>query len=195
MEGFDTNRPRRRGRNEKGMALVIALMLLSVLSLLGASALLTTNVEVKITSNTKLGRIAFFAADGAGNAAAGILEDNITDVGWSDDFQYSDGVSVTDGDFAFEVRNEDDDGDGDTIDDVSDAPDISFDDTFTATVDVDKGPTVPVAGSSAVSATGFEGAGKGAAGGGLKTVYHLHTKGVFDTRAISLIFMTYDHYL
>jgi hypothetical protein len=63
------------------------------------------------------------------------------------------------------------------------------------TADVDKGPTVPVAGSSTVAAAGYEGAGKGAAGGGLKTVYHIRTRGLFGSRAMSLLFMSYDHYI
>lgn len=179
---------------EDGMALVIALMLLSVLSLLGSAALLTTNVEVKIAGNTRIGKTAFYAADGIGQATGGIIEDNIVDVGWSDDYDYG-GVTVKDGDFCFEPRDMDDNGDGDPDNDLTTSPDIIFPSPIAGAADVDKGPTLPVAGSSAVSATGYEGAGKGAAGGGLKTVYEIRTYGTVDSRAMSFLFMSYDHYL
>jgi len=191
-------RPGSPENKERGIALVIALMLLSVMSLLGASALLTTDVETKIAGNTKIGRTAFFAADGIGQATAGIIEDCITDVGWANDYPYGSGaitVTVKDGDFAFETKDLDDDVDGDPENDRTTDPDIEFSAPMAGTVDVDKGPTVPVAGSSTIAAAGYEGAGKGAAGGGLKTVYHIRTRGLFGSRAMSLLFMSYDHYI
>ena len=195
---LDRIRPGSPENKERGIALVVALMLLAVMSLLGASALLTTDVETKIAGNTKIGRTAFYSADGIGQATAGIIEDCISDVGWADDYDYGSGtvaVSVKDGDFAFEARDLDDDADGNVDNDRITAPDIEFSSPMAGTADVDKGPTVPVAGSSAVSAAGYEGAGKGAAGGGLKTVYHIRTRGLFGSRAMSLLFMTYDHYI
>lgn len=187
-----------RPDSEQGIALIIALMLLSVLSLLGASALLTTNVEVKISGNTRVGRIAFFAADGAGQAAGGILEDCITSVGWADGYGYGAGTAVDDGDFPFEQRASatvpDDSGDLNNDNDVTNAPDITFSGGINASVDVDRGPTLPVAGSSSLTATGYEGEGKGAAGGGTKTVYLFRTKGVTGGRGTSVLFMSYDHY-
>jgi hypothetical protein len=195
---LDRIRPGTPENKERGIALIVALMLLAVMSLLGASALLTTDVETKIAGNTKIGRTAFYAADGIGQASAGIIEDCITDVGWSDDHTYGSGsvaVTVKDGDFAFEARDLDDDADGDVENDRINAPDLEFGEPMAGTADVDKGATVPVAGSSAVASAGYEGAGKGAAGGGLKTVYHIRTRGLFGSRAMSLLFMTYDHYI
>lgn len=190
-------RPGSPENQERGIALIIALMLLAVMSLLGASALLTTDVETKIAGNTKIGRTAFYAADGIGQATAGIIEDCITDVGWGNDHSYNGSANVTvkDGDFAFESRDLDDDADGDLTNDRITAPDLEFTGNMAGTADVDKGATVPVAGSSTVASAGYEGAGKGAAGGGLKTVYHIRTRGLFGSRAMSLLFMTYDHYI
>ena len=177
------------------MALVIALMLLAMLSLLGSAALLTSNVEMKISGNTRTGRTAFFAADGAGQVASGVVADCITDVGWyPDNYAYGPGVLVVDGDFAFEPKYMDDDGDPLT-DDRTTVPDIVFDAPLKAYADVDQGSTTPVAGASAVGSAGYEGAGKGAAGGGMKTVYHIQVRGELGNRAMALLFMTYDHYL
>jgi len=184
-----------RPGHERGMALVIALMLLSVLSLLGASALLTTNIEVKISGNTRVGRMAFFAADGAGQAAGGVLEDCMVDVGWPNNYAYGGGVTVGDGDFPFETQGQDDDGDGNATNDLINSPDVTFAEPMAATVDVDKGPTVPVAGSSGVTAAGYEGTGRGAAGGGLKTVFDIRARGTAGNRAMSLVYLSYDHYI
>ena len=193
----------RPGGTEDGMALIIALMLMAMLSLLGASALLTSNTEMKISGNTRVGRTAFFTADGAGQATGGIIADCISDVGWSDSYNYGPGVTVNDGNFPFEAKDEDDDADPNTDDRANlppavspgQAADIMFDTPLAASVDVDQGPTVPVAGSSSVASAGYEGAGKGSAGGGMKTVYHLKVRGKYGERAMSLMFMSYDHYL
>ncbi len=183
-----------RPGGEKGMALIIALMMLAMLSLLGASALLTTNVDLKISGNTKAGRTAFFTAEGAAQVTGGAIEDCITDAGWEAPYAYGTGVEVKDGAFPFEVRGLDDDGDP-AVDDRDGAPDIVLSPPLDASVDVDKGQTVPVAGSSILGASGYEGIGKGAAGGGMKIVYHIQVRGEYGTRAMSLLFMSYDHFI
>ena len=53
--------------DEKGMVLSIALVIMTILALVGASALLTTNTEVKIAANDRIYRSGFYSAD------AGIL--------------------------------------------------------------------------------------------------------------------------
>jgi hypothetical protein len=183
-----------RPGGEKGMALIIALMLLAMLSLLGASALLTTNVDLKISGNTRAGKTAFFKAEGAAQVTGGAIEDCITDVGWEDNYVFGTGVTIKDGEFPFETRGYDDDGDP-AVDDRDGAPDIVVDTPLDSAVDVDKGQTVPVAGSSILGASGYEGIGKGAAGGGMKIVYHIQVRGEYGTRAMSLLFMSYDHFI
>ncbi|MEW6266811.1 MAG: PilX N-terminal domain-containing pilus assembly protein [Thermodesulfobacteriota bacterium] len=175
----------RPGRDpEEGMALVIALMLLSVLSLLGAAALMTTNIEIKISGNTRLGRTAFFAADGAGQAAGHILSANLDDNGsWPNNYNLG-GVTVRYGDFAFVPRTKD----------IITNPDITFPTPMSGTATVDKGPTVQVPGASAVAAAGYEGAGKGIAGGGIKTVYLINTRGSISEKGIAYLFLSYDAY-
>jgi hypothetical protein len=183
-----------RPGGERGMALIIALMLMAMLSLLGASALLTTNVDLKISGNTKAGRTAFFTAEGAAQVTGGAIEDCISDVGWDTNYDFGEGVVVVDGEFPFETRALDDDGDP-NVDDRDGAPDIVLDPPLDAAVDVDKGQTVPVAGSSILGASGYEGIGKGAAGGGMKIVYHIQVRGEYGTRAMSLLFLSYDHFI
>jgi Tfp pilus assembly protein PilX len=60
--------PRESLRDEKGMILVVSLMLISVLLLLGTTAVMTSTTDMKISANYKTGNQAYYAA------AAGIEE-------------------------------------------------------------------------------------------------------------------------
>ncbi len=51
-------------KNEKGVALIIALIMLLVLTLIGLSAVSTTTHETKIAGNERVYNNAFYAADG-----------------------------------------------------------------------------------------------------------------------------------
>jgi len=50
-------------RNEKGFALIIALLILLVLTLIGISAISTTTFETKIAGNERIGTDAFYASE------------------------------------------------------------------------------------------------------------------------------------
>ena len=50
-------------RNEKGVALIIALLILLVLTLIGISAINTTTFETSISGNERVGTDAFYAAE------------------------------------------------------------------------------------------------------------------------------------
>ena len=56
--------------NEKGFALVIALVLLLVVTLIGLSSIFSSVFETQIAGNDRLGNAAFYAA--VGGAEAGI---------------------------------------------------------------------------------------------------------------------------
>ncbi len=51
-------------RSEKGIALIIALLILLVLTLIGISAINTTTFETSISGNERVGTDAFYAAEG-----------------------------------------------------------------------------------------------------------------------------------
>ena len=71
-----------RGKNEDGSVLVVAILILVLLTIIGISAMSTTNVELKISGNEKSYKMALYAAE----AARGYVEktpelygpDNIT---------------------------------------------------------------------------------------------------------------------
>jgi hypothetical protein len=55
---------RSRFRNEKGIAMVVALVILLVLTLIGFSSINTSTFETNIAGNERLGTDAFYAAEG-----------------------------------------------------------------------------------------------------------------------------------
>jgi len=63
--------------SDKGVALVLGMMLLVILSLMGAAAIMTTSTETKIAANTRKANQAFYSAD------AGI-ESARTMISWTD---------------------------------------------------------------------------------------------------------------
>lgn len=57
----------RKGRGEKGTALVITLMTLVILIIIGLAALMTSSLDLKITGNEQMQKKAFYAADAGVN--------------------------------------------------------------------------------------------------------------------------------
>jgi hypothetical protein len=62
-------------RNERGVALVVSLVLLLVLTLIGFSSVNTTTFEANITGNERMGMDAFNAAEAGDQEALGKLPD------------------------------------------------------------------------------------------------------------------------
>jgi Tfp pilus assembly protein PilX len=59
--------------SQRGVALVLALMMLIVLTLIGLSSITTTVYEAKIAGNERFGNAAFYAAVGGGEVGIGNL--------------------------------------------------------------------------------------------------------------------------
>jgi hypothetical protein len=69
--------------NQRGSALVVALLMLVVLTLIGISATTTTTFELQIATNDKLFKRAFYAADGATEMCGEVIEQNIEERNWN----------------------------------------------------------------------------------------------------------------
>ena len=69
--------------NQRGSALVVALLMLVVLTLIGISATTTTTFELQIATNDKLFKSAFYAADGATEMCGEVIEQNIEERDWA----------------------------------------------------------------------------------------------------------------
>ena len=61
---------------EKGMALIISILLLLVTTLIGISAVSTTNYDIQISSNKRVAERAFYAAEAGANEFFGRFRDD-----------------------------------------------------------------------------------------------------------------------
>jgi hypothetical protein len=65
--------------NDRGVALVFALLLMLVLTIIGSSATMTSQVDLKISGTTKVIRTAFYVADGGIMMSPKVISRIITD--------------------------------------------------------------------------------------------------------------------
>jgi hypothetical protein len=71
--------------NETGSVLILALMLILLLTLTGLWSTQTSTVNTRISANENLYNVAFYAADGGSEVAAGLLENTIWERGFCTD--------------------------------------------------------------------------------------------------------------
>ncbi|MEJ2429116.1 MAG: pilus assembly PilX N-terminal domain-containing protein [Deltaproteobacteria bacterium] len=201
--------------NQRGSALVIALLMLVVLTLIGISATTTTTFELQIATNDKLFKSAFYAADGATEMCGEVIEQNIEERDWDNKItrgnlavlrvsKKGDGtfVDLTDGNL---YMNRDDDFIPGTTEIVSGLPtDDNYDLIYPLTA-VDTGSwtltggahtsmkavgnTTLSTGSAVQLIAGYEGKGKGASAGGAWITYDVRANrnDVRNTRARILL--------
>ena len=65
--------------NERGVVLIFALVIMLVLSIIGSSATMTSQVDLKISGNTKVTRTSFYIAEGGIMMAPKVIGRIITD--------------------------------------------------------------------------------------------------------------------
>ncbi len=84
--------PRQRLGDEKGLVLVVSLMMVAVIILLGTTAVLTTSTDMKISANYRTGNQAFYVAEAGieeargrlkGSAASPITDAQPTQTAWA----------------------------------------------------------------------------------------------------------------
>jgi uncharacterized protein YycO len=183
--------------NQRGSALVVALLMLVVLTLIGISATTTTTFELQIATNDKLFKSAFYAADGATEMCGEVIEQNIEQRNWANEIARGnvavlrqtkkDGafVNLADGNL---YLNRDSDLIPGTTDPVPPGPDDDNYDLIYPLTAVDTGTwtlipgaahtTMKAVGNTTLSTgsavqliAGYEGKGKGASAGGAWITY------------------------
>ena len=65
--------------SDRGVALIFALVLLLVVSIMGSSATLTSQIDLKLSGNTKVIRTSFYVADGGIMMSPKVISQIITD--------------------------------------------------------------------------------------------------------------------
>ncbi len=164
-----------RLRNESGSALIMAIMMLVLLTIIGISALNNTDLELSIAGNEKAHKMAFYFAEGGNEVSKELVEVAIEERGWLDVTGTTitiDKVNVTDKDFFLSQ-----------IDSVANSiyPDAANRD---ATVNFGTGTTgllfdvntVLSSGGAVQMIAGYEGKGKGAASGGAWLIYDIRSQ-------------------
>jgi hypothetical protein len=172
--------------NNRGSALVVALLMLVVLTLIGISATTTTTFELQIAGNDKLFKKAFYSADGATEMGGELIEQNIEDRDW--DFGV-DGVNPPSAGNPLNRGN---------VSILSENPYMNRDSTDPDPIPSDSnrdalyprgaansdphtnikavGNTTLSTGSAVQLIAGYEGKGKGAAGGGAWITYDVRAQ-------------------
>ena len=69
----------RMAGNDRGVVLIFALVLMLVLTIIGSSATMTSQVDLKISGNTKVIRTSFYVADGGIMLSPKVISRIITD--------------------------------------------------------------------------------------------------------------------
>ena len=159
--------------NEKGSAMVLALLMLAVLTIIGVSSITTSTIETQIDTNDRLYKMAFYEADGGTEVAREMIEQNIAcAAGFQTQPLTIGSLVVEDRQFAFSEIEP-------AAAYPSDAQrDMRFpaDDTQPHTNIVAFGNTQLSTGSALQMAAGYEGKGKGAGAGGGRIVYNVHSR-------------------
>jgi len=208
--------PKKHYDGDSGFVLVLTMLILVVLTLIGISATRTTNIELQIAGNEKWSQEAFYKADGGLEAGIELIEQNLSCPGGftsaptsfdSDDSSTSfavAGVDVFDSSFALDLAMDSLSG-GDVTTVLDDVPSdsvrsirIPFDPTNRNDTDPHTnlamwGVTQYATGSAIQMGAGYEGKGKGAAGGGGAIIYEMYSQHRGKVNSEAIIFVGWRH--
>lgn len=167
--------------NESGVALIFALMMLLLLTVIGISAMNNTDIETAIARNHKVYKLTFYAADAGNEISKELIEQAIEARGWKNEIGTTKTVgqiTVYDKDFWLS------DDLGTTVP-TSSARDADFTIGRGSTYLLFGANSELSSGGAVQMAAGYEGVGKGAAGGGAWLIYDVRAlhEGVNNGRA------------
>jgi hypothetical protein len=183
--------------NERGSALMLAMLMILLLSVIGVLSVQTSITETRITGNDRLYRGAFHEAEGGAEVGKELVEQNIEERNWSDKSTKRN-VKIVCGGFLTKAPL----GPGDYASDPDPAThpsdnrrDVRFpvknpdgapcsDSQPHTNLRIGSSPQ-PAAGSAMAMGAGYEGKGRGSAGGGAWIVYDIRSQhqNVDNTRA------------
>ena len=182
--------------NSNGGVTIAALLILAVLTIIGISSISTSNIEVQIATNDKVHKMAFYAADGGTELGTELLELNIACASGftTDNLSVTDDVTVVDGDFWMQ-NDEPKDGSDNVIPYPSDTErDVLINNAAGTNTNLSIfGVTDLGIGGAIEMAAGYEGKGKGAAGGGVSLLYKIFSQHLGLQNAESLVSIEWRH--
>ena len=183
-------------KDEKGFALVLALMIMVILTLIGISATRLSQIEIRISGNERLSKKTFYGADGGTETGIELLEENIScPQGFTPNTSVNSRtiVGTETLNLAFWQQEDppsvhEDEYPSDTYRDITLPPRTGNPPESPArhtNITVFGVPELST-GSAIQIAAGYEGKGKGFAGGGAEIVYDIYSQhlGANDSEAI-----------
>jgi len=176
--------------NSNGGVTVAALLILAILTIIGISAISTSNMEVQIANNDKVHKMSFYAADGGSELGTELLELNIAcPSGFaSDNLAMTADITAVDKDFwmqnAEPVVTYPSDTERDVLINTAAGTHTNLS-VF--------GTTAFGVGGAIQMAAGYEGKGKGAAGGGVSLLYEIHSQHMGFANSESVVAIHWRH--
>lgn len=166
-------------RAQRGLALIVAMVLLLVMTMVAVIAMRSTTLDLKMTANTTQARRAFQTSDGTRDSVSPVLASHVFYHGWPDaiggtvsesaDFEIPDEITIVDPSQRIDMAENgtleeiaDRDKDIEFRDDVADDDELGNEDVY-GDVWVTRIGVQPAFGSNLVSNASDQGAGAGAA--------------------------------
>ena len=174
--------------DERGMALISALLLIMIVSLMAVGISSDTSMDVRIAGYHKFKAVSFGYAESGSSAATEILEENIFDAGWpgTPPFSYpllsglyNGTVTIDDGNFYME-----DNPSGNVVEMTGD---------IKADIIIQRLLSILATGGAIQMASGYEGVGKAAGAGGVHVIYDIETHGYGSDSAESRLGQHYRY--
>lgn len=167
-------------RNENGMILVTVILLMAIVALLGVIAINTSTVDIQISGNMRRMSSAFSGAEAGTDLAVPVIERTLA-AGELDPTSISDGTVDGGGDLATEITG----GSDYNMDSASGSPDLEYTlsgpdengGSVQVQVDIDRMYAYTLPGGAMEFASGYEGTGAAAAGGGIGILYRITSEG------------------
>ena len=175
------------GSHQDGLVTVAALFFLIILTIMGTSAISTSNMEVQIATNDEIHKMTFYAADGGAELGTELVELNIAcPTGFASDNLAIGDINIIDKDFWMQQNATDDPSDTDRDvgigDDAGNHTNLSI-----------SGQTAFGVGGAIEMAAAYEGKGKAAASGGVTLNYEIYSQHEGYANSKSLVKLHWQH--
>ena len=194
--------------NENGFALVIAMMIMIILTMLGIFATNTSIMELQISGNDRLAKEAFYRADGGTEAGIVLTEENMScPNGFRSQFSpiRIGGVDVFEKDFVSNTKLQDINGAGQGVT-PAEVPSDTVRSIRIPTDPANRSDTPPHTnlavwstgselgtGSAIQMVSGYEGVGKGAASGGGRKLMKIASQHIGTRQTEAKIILEWRH--
>ena len=183
----------RQMNNSDGAVTIAALVILAILTIIGISSISTSNMEVQISTNDKVHKMSFYAADGGSELGTELLELNIAcPSGFSSDDLAIPATDITVVDADFWMQTAAPAAPGDFPSDTE--RDVLINNAGGTNTNLSLfGVTVIGKGGAIQMAAGYEGKGKGAAGGGTALLYEIYSQHLGLANSESVVAINWRH--